>query len=150
MRNGAPCRIRTCDPRFRKPMLYPAELRAQNILNIYNTNLENLSNSIKELGIIQPITVRKISSKMYQIISGERRLRASKIAGLIKIPCYIKEIDKETDSLKMALVENVQRHDLNAIEEAQGYQRLIDDFSYDDIEIVDYNHHPHITAPISV
>ena len=96
-------------------------------LNIDNSNLENLSNSIKELGIIQPITVRKISSKMYQIISGERRLRASKIAGLIKIPCYIKEIDEETDSLKMALVENVQRVDLDPIEIALTYNRLINE-----------------------
>ena len=98
-------------------------------LNIDNTNLENLSNSIKELGIIQPITVRKISSKMYQIISGERRLRASKIAGLIKIPCYIKEIDEETDSLKMALVENVQRVDLDPIEIALTYNRLINELN---------------------
>jgi len=96
-------------------------------LNIDNSNLENLSNSIKELGIIQPITVRKISPEMYQIISGERRLRASKIAGLIKIPCYIKEIDEETDSLKMALVENVQRVDLDPIEIALTYNRLINE-----------------------
>lgn len=98
-------------------------------LNIDNSKLENLSNSIKELGIIQPITVRKISSKMYQIISGERRLRASKIAGLIKIPCYIKEIDEETDSLKMALVENVQRVDLDPIEIALTYNRLINELN---------------------
>jgi ParB family chromosome partitioning protein len=98
-------------------------------LNIDNSNLENLSNSIKELGIIQPITVRKISPEMYQIISGERRLRASKIAGLIKIPCYIKEIDEETDSLKMALVENVQRVDLDPIEIALTYNRLINELN---------------------
>ena len=98
-------------------------------LNIDNSKLENLSNSIKELGIIQPITVRKISSKLYQIISGERRFRASKIAGLIKIPCYIKEIDEETDSLKMALVENVQRVDLDPIEIALTYNRLINELN---------------------
>lgn len=98
-------------------------------LNIDNSNLDTLSNSIKELGIIQPITVRKISPEMYQIISGERRLRASKIAGLIKIPCYIKEIDEETDSLKMALVENVQRVDLDPIEIALTYNRLINELN---------------------
>ena len=62
-------------------------------LNINNSNLQNLSDSIKELGIIQPITVRKINSNKYQIISGERRFRASKLAGLLSIPCYIKKID---------------------------------------------------------
>ncbi len=98
-------------------------------LNIDNSNLQNLSNSIKELGIIQPITVRKIDSNKYQIISGERRFRASKLAGLLSIPCYIKKIDEETDSLKMALVENVQRVDLDPIEIALTYDRLINELN---------------------
>jgi ParB family chromosome partitioning protein len=98
-------------------------------LNIDNIKLENLSDSIKELGIIQPITVRKVTSDKYQIISGERRFRASKLAGLISIPCYIKRIDGETDSLKMALVENVQRVDLDPIEIALTYNRLINELN---------------------
>ena len=98
-------------------------------LNIDNRKLQNLSDSIKELGIIQPITVRKISSEKYQIISGERRFRASKLCGLLSIPCYIKKIDEETDSLKMALVENVQRVDLDPIEIALTYNRLINELN---------------------
>ena len=98
-------------------------------LNIDNSNLQNLSDSIKELGIIQPITVRKMDSNKYQIISGERRFRASKLAGLLSIPCYIKKIDEETDSLKMALVENVQRVDLDPIEIALTYNRLINELN---------------------
>ena len=98
-------------------------------LTIDNIKLENLSDSIKELGIIQPITVRKVTSDKYQIISGERRFRASKLAGLLSIPCYIKKIDGETDSLKMALVENVQRVDLDPIEIALTYNRLINELN---------------------
>ena len=98
-------------------------------LTIDSIKLENLSNSIKELGIIQPITVRKVASDKYQIISGERRFRASKLAGLLSIPCYIKRIDGETDSLKMALVENVQRVDLDPIEIALTYNRLINELN---------------------
>ena len=79
----------------------------------FDTNeIENLSQSIKDLGIIQPITVRKVDSEDYEIISGERRFRASKEAGLKSIPCYVKGVDNETDILKMSLVENVQRVDL--------------------------------------
>lgn len=88
--------------------------------------LEELANSIKILGIIQPITVRKLGDNKYQIISGERRFRASKIAGLDKIPAYIRQADDQ-DMLEMALVENIQREDLNAIEIAHSYERLIDE-----------------------
>tara|TARA_A100001037_G_scaffold228653_1_gene206730 strand:+ start:25 stop:915 length:891 start_codon:yes stop_codon:yes gene_type:complete len=98
-------------------------------LNINSSNLQNLSESIKELGIIQPITVRKIGANKYQIISGERRFHASKLAGLLSIPCYIKKIDEENDSLKMALVENVQRVDLDPIEIALSYNRLINEIN---------------------
>ncbi len=98
-------------------------------LNIKSSNLQNLSESIKELGIIQPITVRKIGANKYQIISGERRFHASKLAGLLSIPCYIKKIDEENDSLKMALVENVQRVDLDPIEIALSYNRLINEIN---------------------
>lgn len=88
--------------------------------------LLELSESIKELGIIQPITVRKIGENKFQLISGERRLRASKIAGLTKIIAFVREANDQA-MLEMALVENIQREDLNAIEVAVTYQRLIDE-----------------------
>jgi len=88
--------------------------------------LEELAKSIKTLGIIQPITVRKLGDKKYQIISGERRFRASKLAGLEKIPAYIRQANDQ-DMLEMALVENIQREDLNALEIAHSYERLIDE-----------------------
>lgn len=90
--------------------------------------LEELAISIRELGIIQPITVRKNSNGTYTIISGERRFRASKIAGLESIPSYIRLADDQT-MLEMALVENIQREELDAIEIALSYQRLIDECS---------------------
>jgi ParB family chromosome partitioning protein len=88
--------------------------------------LLELSESIKELGIIQPITVRKISEGKFQLISGERRLRASKLAGLTKIIAFVRDANDQA-MLEMALVENIQREDLNAIEVAVTYQRLIDE-----------------------
>jgi len=98
----------------------------------FDTNeIENLSQSIKDLGIIQPITVRKVDPENYEIISGERRFRASKKAGLKSIPCYIKGVDNETDILKMSLVENVQRIDLDPIEIGLTYERLINDYNLD-------------------
>lgn len=88
--------------------------------------LNELAASIKEIGIIQPITLRKIDEGQYQIIAGERRFRASKIAGLTTIPAYIRTANDE-GMLEMALVENIQREDLDAIEIALSYQRLIDE-----------------------
>ncbi len=88
--------------------------------------LNELAASIKEIGIIQPITLRKTDDGQYQIIAGERRFRASKIAGLTSIPAYIRTADDE-GMLEMALVENIQREDLDAIEIALSYQRLIDE-----------------------
>ena len=96
----------------------------------FDTNeIKNLTISIKDLGVIQPITVREIDSKNYEIISGERRFRASKLAGLNSIPCYIKGVDNEADILKMSLVENVQRVDLDPIEIGLTYERLINDYN---------------------
>ena len=94
-------------------------------------NLEELTISIKERGVIQPIIVRpdKDSSEKYEIIAGERRWLASQNAGLHEIPAVILNVNDEK-SLEFAIIENVQSQDLNAIEEAQGYQRLIDEFSY--------------------
>ena len=95
-------------------------------------NLEDLTNSIKERGIIQPIIVRKSEGNKtkFEIIAGERRWLAAQKAGLHEVPVVVTEAD-DRKSLEFAIVENVQRHDLNPIEEAQGYQRLISDFSYD-------------------
>jgi len=88
--------------------------------------LNELAASIREIGIIQPITLRKTEDGQYQIIAGERRLRASKIAGLTTIPAYVRTADDE-GMLEMALVENIQREDLDAIEIALSYQRLIEE-----------------------
>ncbi len=88
--------------------------------------IEELSASIKEHGIIQPITVRKLGENKYQIISGERRFRASQLAGLEEVPVYIRIANDQT-MLEMAIIENIQREDLNALEVAISYQRLIDE-----------------------
>tara|TARA_B100001121_G_scaffold307028_1_gene327699 strand:- start:253 stop:1095 length:843 start_codon:yes stop_codon:yes gene_type:complete len=95
-------------------------------------NLEELTNSIKERGMIQPIIVRISNNdkSKFEIIAGERRWLAAQRAGLHNVPVVITEAD-DLKSLEFAIVENVQRHDLNPLEEAQGYKRLIDDFSYD-------------------
>ena len=87
--------------------------------------LQELANSISQLGIVQPITLRKIADDRYQIIAGERRWRASQLAGLTSIPAYIKTIDDE-NVMEMALVENIQREDLNSIEIALAYQKLME------------------------
>ncbi len=94
--------------------------------NFNEEALQELATSIKELGVIQPITVRKLDFNKYQLISGERRLRASKLIGLQTIPSYIR-IANDNESLVMALVENIQRHDLDPIEIALSYQRLIEE-----------------------
>ncbi len=95
-------------------------------------NLNNLTNSIKERGVIQPIIVRKSATEnsKFEIIAGERRWLAARKAGLHDIPVVVTEAD-DLKSLEFAIIENVQRHDLNPLEEAQGYKRLIDEFSYD-------------------
>ena len=100
--------------------------------NFEEENLEDLTNSIKERGVIQPIIVRNSNSNnsKYEIIAGERRWLAARKAGLHDIPIVVTEAD-DLKSLEFAIVENVQRHDLNPLEEAQGYKRLIDEFSYD-------------------
>ena len=94
-------------------------------------NLEELTNSIKEQGVIQPIVVRpdKVENGKYEIIAGERRWLASQNAGLHEVPVVILDVNDEK-SLEFAIVENVQRQDLNSVEEARGYQRLIDEFNY--------------------
>ena len=102
-------------------------------------SLEGLTNSIKERGIIQPIIVRRSQDQKakYEIIAGERRWLAAQNAGLHEVPVVITEAD-DLKSLEFSIVENVQRHDLNAIEEAEGYQRLIDDFLYDQDKVAKF------------
>jgi len=99
--------------------------------NFNKENLEELTNSIREQGVIQPIIVRpdKTNDGKYEIIAGERRWLASQNAGLHEIPAVILDVD-DNKSLEFAIVENVQRQDLNSIEEAKSYQRLINDFNY--------------------
>ena len=100
--------------------------------NFDEANLEDLTNSIKERGIIQPIIVRRSNNEnsKFEIIAGERRWLAAQRAGIHTVPVVITDVD-DLKSLEFAIVENVQRHDLNPLEEAQGYKRLIDEFSYD-------------------
>ena len=102
-------------------------------------SLQDLTNSIKERGIIQPIIVRKsnVDSSKYEIIAGERRWLAAQKAGLHEVPVVITDVD-DLKSLEFAIVENVQRSDLNAIEEARGYQRLIKEFSYDQEKVAQF------------
>jgi len=102
-------------------------------------NLQDLTNSIKERGIIQPIVVRKSSdnSSKYEIIAGERRWLAAQKAGLHHVPVVIADVD-DLKSLEFAIIENVQRSDLNAVEEARGYQKLIDEFSYDQEKVAQF------------
>ncbi len=99
-------------------------------------SLRELASSIKELGVIQPITVRKLEFNKYQLVSGERRFRASKLIGLPTIPAYIR-IANDQESLEMALVENIQRQDLDPIEIALSYQRLIEEINVTQEELSD-------------
>ena len=100
------------------------------------TALKELAQSIKEQGVVQPVTVRKLGYNKYQLISGERRLRASKMAGLAKIPVFIRVANDE-QMLELALIENIHRENLNAIEVAISYQRLIDDCNMTQEEVSD-------------
>tara|TARA_B100000963_G_C22497850_1_gene612320 strand:- start:20 stop:865 length:846 start_codon:yes stop_codon:yes gene_type:complete len=104
--------------------------------NFDEENLEDLTSSIKERGVIQPIIVRKFREEngKFEIIAGERRWLAARKAGLHDIPVVVTEAD-DLKSLEFAIVENVQRHDLNPLEEAQGYKRLIDEFGYDQAKV---------------
>ena len=101
--------------------------------------MQDLANSIKERGIIQPIIVRKSADQnsKYEIIAGERRWLAAQKAGLHEVPVVITDVN-DLKSLEFAIVENVQRQDLNAIEEARGYQRLIEEFSYDQQKVAKF------------
>jgi ParB family chromosome partitioning protein len=107
--------------------------------NFDKESLNDLTNSIKERGVIQPIIVRasKDNKSKYEIIAGERRWLAAQNAGLHEVPVVLTEAD-DLKSLEFAIVENIQRHDLNAIEEAKGYQRLIEEFNYDQDKVAKF------------
>ena len=107
--------------------------------NFDEENLSELTNSIRERGIIQPIIVRKSSAEKskYEIIAGERRWVAAQNAGLHEVPVVLTDAD-DLKSLEFAIVENVQRHDLNPVEESQGYQRLINEFQYDQEKVAKF------------
>ena len=100
-------------------------------------SLEELTNSIKSRGIIQPIIARPSIDNKYEIIAGERRWLAAQRAGLHEVPAVIVDAD-DKKALEFGIVENVQRHDLNSIEEAEGYKRLIDEFSYDQEQVAKF------------
>jgi ParB family chromosome partitioning protein len=97
--------------------------------NFEETELQDLADSIKEHGVIQPIILRKTDGDFYEIIAGERRFRAAKIANLTEIPAIVRKFS-DNDALEIAIIENVQRSDLSPTEEARGYQRLMKEFSY--------------------
>lgn len=97
--------------------------------NFDEEKLEELAQSIRANGVIQPILVRRVDNEKYQLVAGERRWRAAQRAGLLKVPCVVKEIP-EDKMLELALVENIQRQELNAIEEAQAYKRLIETLGF--------------------
>jgi ParB family chromosome partitioning protein len=102
--------------------------------NFDEETLKELANSIQEKGVIQPITVRKIKAEKYQIVTGERRWRASKLVGLKKIPAVIRDFNDQ-EMLEVALIENIQREDLNPIEEAAAYKEMIDNFGITQAEL---------------
>ena len=116
--------------------LYPNKFQPRKIFD--KDSLSDLEKSIKERGIIQPIIVRKSEeNSKYEIIAGERRWLAAQRAGLHEVPIVVIEAD-DKKALEFGIVENVQRHDLNAIEEAEGYKRLIDEFSYDQEQVAKF------------
>ncbi|MDC0046647.1 ParB/RepB/Spo0J family partition protein [Candidatus Pelagibacter sp.] len=123
-------KIETHKNRLSVSVLIPNKYQPRKIFD--EENLNELTNSIRERGILQPIIVRKSNDELskFEIIAGERRWLAAQKAGLHDVPVVITEAD-DLKSLEFAIVENVQRHDLNPLEEAQGYKKLIDEFSYD-------------------
>lgn len=105
--------------------LQPGKYQPRRVFD--ESDLQELATSIKHNGIIQPIVVRSVASGKYEIIAGERRFRASKLAGLTEVPVIVREFSDE-EALAVSLIENIQRKDLNIVEEAEGYRRLIDEF----------------------
>ena len=108
-------------------LIIPNHLQPRQLFD--EKGLADLTDSIKEKGVLQPITVRELSDGKFELIAGERRYKASKIAGLKKLPAYILDVKSDTDMLEMALIENIQREDLNPIEEAEGYLLLVEKYN---------------------
>ncbi len=98
--------------------------------NFDDKDLHELADSIREKGVIQPLIVTTGSDNKFELVAGERRLRASKLAGLSQVPVILVDVDNEDSMLELALIENIQRTDLNAIEEAEAYRKLIEKFNY--------------------
>jgi ParB family chromosome partitioning protein len=98
------------------------------------SSLEELCESIKQYGVLQPINVRRLSNNTYELVAGERRLRASRMAGLTEIPAILNDVD-DNNSAVIALIENLQREDLNYMEEAEGYNNLISDHGFTQEEL---------------
>ena len=107
-------------------LIIPNRHQPRQVFN--ESGLNDLVNSIKEKGILQPITVRELPEGKFEIVAGERRFRASKVVGLERIPAYILDVKSNEDMLEMALIENIQREDLNPLEEAEGYMILIEKY----------------------
>ncbi len=130
--------------KVRLSFLYPSKFQTRK--NFKDDKLQELSDSIKSNGVIQPIIIRKREKDKYEIIAGERRWRASKIAGLDEIPAIVVDVDDEK-ALEISIIENVQRDDLNVLEEAIGYQNLISNFNYlqDDISKIVGKSRSHIS-----
>jgi ParB family transcriptional regulator, chromosome partitioning protein len=105
--------------------------------NFDEKELADLAASIKEHGVIQPLVVAKIAPEQYELIAGERRLKASKLAGLSMVPVIIREESGEREKLELALVENIQRHDLDVLEEARAYKKLIEEFDLTQEDVAD-------------
>lgn len=118
------CDIEKIDPNPDQPRSYFDE-----------SKLEQLSESIKEKGVIQPLLVTRKKGNRYDLIAGERRLRAAKMAGREEVPVVVMENENESSGLELALIENIQRHDLNPIEEATAYARLLDEFNLTQEEV---------------
>src|SRR5205807_7554199 len=120
-------------------LLVPIEQIAPNPLQprktFNETSIEELARSVREHGIVQPLVVTRTGDDRYRLIAGERRLRAAERAGLQTVPAFIKELLKEGDALQIALIENIQREDLNPIEEAAAYHQLHDEFGLTQEEI---------------
>jgi ParB family transcriptional regulator, chromosome partitioning protein len=137
---GKPARVQTealQDDFLEVPIEKIASNPQQPRHNFDEKELQELAGSIKEHGVIQPLVVVKIAPEQYELIAGERRLKASKIAGLKMVPVVVREESGEREKLELALVENVQRHDLNVLEEARAYKKLIEEFDLTQEEVAD-------------
>ncbi len=149
--NKAKPEVETGSEKESKPVLSPAE-RVNIVLHVPvehiranphqprrefdEERLEELADSIRTHGLIQPLTVRYIGEKRFELISGERRLRASKLAGIEEVPAYIREADDE-QSMAFALIENIQREDLSVLEVAMAYKRLLEEFDYTQAQVAE-------------